>query len=125
MTFVFSEIAGLIAISALLIISFILWAIDASDYDEQCRISLKKFSIKNGFIFKAHGAAIGPGTIFEHGRDKSTYNIVSGEYCGFQFRYFSYKYIKGGKNERAYDQTIMELELPKKFPHMVIDSLVE
>lgn len=66
------------------------------------------------------------GSLFQHGHSKSLNCKIDGKLLGLPFALFTYKYSTGsGKNESDYESQVMELKLPRKLPHMIIDSLVE
>ena len=88
---------------------------------------LSAFAQQNNFHYVVesnHG--FGPGTLFTHGHSREAADIISGEIDGLPFSFFQYDYVTGsGKSRRSYDATVMEIILPRKLPHMVIDSVVE
>lgn len=89
--------------------------------------ALKRFATRNGFTFARYPGPIwGPGSLFLHGRSKSMSNMVAGTLHGLPFRMYEYRYDSGGsKNRRAFEATVLDITLPRKLPHMVIDSLIE
>jgi hypothetical protein len=67
-----------------------------------------------------------PGTIFNLGDTRKANHIISGQLNNLSFLCYQYSYIiRGGKSAALFDVQIMELTLPQKLPHMIIDSLVE
>ncbi len=89
--------------------------------------ALRKFAVINGFIYKGYGSKDwGPGTLFTHGHDKHMKYVVGGTFYNLPFQLYEYEYTQGSGNyERDYDATVFVLKLPRRLPHMVIDSLVE
>src|SRR5687767_10750577 len=66
------------------------------------------------------------GTMFQHGSLREGKNSMEGEYNDLPFQLFDYEYSTGsGKNRRTHYLTVLSFTLPRKLPHMVIDSLVE
>lgn len=66
------------------------------------------------------------GTLFLRGHSKHISTQIGGQLQDLPFQLFNYTYTVGsGKHRTVYDAAVMELTLPRKLPHMVIDSLVE
>lgn len=85
------------------------------------------FATTNGFAYSESMTAGGrPGTLFLHGHSQSLSRYLHGTYDALPFGLFNYQYSVGsGKHRRTYDALVMEFTLPRKLPHMIIDSLVE
>lgn len=67
-----------------------------------------------------------PGSLFTHGHSKKMSKVIQGSLDALPFSLFKYDYTVGsGKSRRDYDAEVMEITLPRKLPHMVIDSLLE
>jgi hypothetical protein len=69
----------------------------------------------------------GPGTLFSHGHDLNTRNILSGVFPDkLRFSVFNHTYDTGsGKSRTTHYATVMRVHLPRVLPHMVIDSHAE
>ncbi len=88
---------------------------------------LINFAQANNWQYTDHALAVnGPGTVFSIGHSKVARYIISGSSHELPFSTYAFSYTVGsGKNQRSYDLQVFELTLPRKLPHMVIDSLVE
>lgn len=82
---------------------------------------------------KANGFGIPPGfqintdgSIFSVGDSPTQQNLVTGIYRGFEFELYQHNYWTGsGKNRTKHTLSILNLKLPKKVPHLVINSKIE
>ncbi len=89
---------------------------------------LYEFARDNAFEYLSEPLSVDamPGTLFERGHDKVASQPIRGIIDGFNFTLFHYDYALSGRNrDYHYDAMVMEVALPRKLPHMVIDSLVE
>ncbi len=92
---------------------------------------LEEFAHNNGFTFgsyKSTSSEHNIGSIFQHGHNTRIENCITGKLPGadLPFNLYTYYYsIGSGRTEMEYDLQIMELELPRKLPQMVIDSTIE
>lgn len=86
-----------------------------------------EFSLANGFISQPNDYKINTdGSIFGYGDSPSESNIITGSYRGFDFELLQHKYWTGsGKNRTQHGLSILNLKLPKKVPHLVVDSKIE
>lgn len=89
--------------------------------------AMLQFAVANNFGLNIAVQVEGrPGSLFTHGNNKRIFNQFTGKFQDIPFQLFNYSYIVGsGRNRRRYDCSVMELQLKRKLPHMVIDSLVE
>lgn len=66
------------------------------------------------------------GSIFQIGHSKRASYLMRQDDTDLPFKFYTYNYKTGsGKSKRSYKLQVMEITLPRKLPHMVIDSLVE
>lgn len=90
---------------------------------------LKAFVLANSFEYQISlipDEQQTSGTLFTQGESKVAKDVVSGKIGNLPFCFFRYNYVVGsGKSRTYYDAQVMEITLPRKLPHMVIDSLVE
>lgn len=88
---------------------------------------LPAFAQANGFVAQNDQFAINKdGAIFGYGDSPSESNILTGNYRGFSFELLQHKYWTGsGKNRTQHGLSIVNLKLPKKVPHLVVDSKIE
>lgn len=125
-----------VSVNAMLITLFVItaptiwWAIGKEvDFETKKENALERFAKSNGFSYQSFGDLKPhnqPGSIFARGSHKKQDNVVSGTLQGLPFEFYNYSYESGGQKTRLYyDLTIMEFTLPRKLPHLVIDSLIE
>ena len=124
-------------LGAPLVVFLLLWAATGGVfvyvYRKQKAIQQKNtaafisFAQANGFrLNQSTELADCHGTIFLRGHSKRITTQIGGQLQDLPFRLFNYTYTVGsGKHRTVYDAAVMELTLPRKLPHMVIDSLVE
>lgn len=88
---------------------------------------LLPFTKSNGFMLQPNSFAINKdGSIFGFGNTPSEKNIITGEYRGFDFELYEHSYWTGtGRSRSQHRLSILNLKLPKKVPHLVVDSRVE
>jgi hypothetical protein len=91
--------------------------------------ALEEFAAVNNMTYTplvGDGLDGAPGTLFMQGHSKKGSNAFTGKLGEWPFTVFRYDYATGsGKSRRSYDATVIEIELPRSMPHMVIDSLME
>lgn len=91
--------------------------------------AVNEFVSENGLKYEASLGDITdsmPGSLFKIGESKQVKQVIYGNLWGYKVYLFTYEYaVRSGKSNRKYDATIVEITLPRKLPHMVIDSLVE
>ncbi len=92
-------------------------------------LTLEAFSKSNNFTFVEElevDVKHDIGTIFVEGHDKLKRNVISGVLSDIPFDMYDYEYRKGaGKYESDIDAFVIELRLPGRLPHMIIDSKIE
>lgn len=87
----------------------------------------KKFASMNnfGYVFE-DSTQRSPGSIFNYGISRKAHHIITGIFRDLPFAFYKYSYvIRRDRSASKYDLQIIELTLPRKVPHMVIDSLAE
>lgn len=89
----------------------------------------REFAVANNMIYTpvlSGDLKVAPGTLFMHGHSKKGSSAFTGKLGEWPLTVFRYDYATGsGKSRRSYDATVVEVELPRNMPHMVIDSLAE
>jgi len=92
---------------------------------------LSDFAADNNLIFTKkdlESVEQRPGTIFHvvQANTKQIKNLFIGKTDEYNYSFFSYSYFIGlGNGARDYQAAVVEIELPQKVPHLVIDSTVE
>lgn len=131
---------GLILLIGILFAEIIFWVLvagvgiliwkEADNRQKHLNKTVEAFAEINNFSFKQHlsGSDVEakPGTLFDHGHSKYAERIIEGMYAELPFTLFEYHYATGsGKRRRDYQAMVMEFELPRTMPHMIIDSVIE
>lgn len=88
---------------------------------------LYEFAETNNWMFTPTGKPVSnAGSLFTVGHSQNTLNIIDGNLQENPFSLYTYTYATGsGKSRKDFDLQVFELTLPRKLPHMIIDSLVE
>lgn len=122
--FVFANNLLLIPLMIATFVSGVIMMLTTRDYLSKYLLG---FTTSNGFTLQANTYAIHKdGSIFSVGDNPSESNIITGIYRGFDFELLQHKYWTGsGKNRTQHGLTLLNLKLPKKVPHIVIDSKIE
>ncbi|MCA9342667.1 hypothetical protein KC950_01480 [Candidatus Saccharibacteria bacterium] len=110
----------------LILVAWIVWSVYLSQ--KKFNETLKNFAKINNFsyIMGKDQNDSKRGTIFSHGRHKTSWNIIAGDYNNLSFELYSYNYTTGsGESSKVNYVQIFEITLPRKLPHIVIDSLIE
>lgn len=122
--FVFANTVLLIPLVVATLVAGLIMMLTTRDYISKY---LPAFASVNGFEVRDSSYSINKdGSIFGVGDSPVDSNILTGNYRGFDFELLQHKYWTGsGKNRTQHGLTILNLKLPKKVPHMVIDSKIE
>lgn len=88
------------------------------------RVLLKEFATLNKFKFERVGdPRLLEGTVFKQGHSHRMYQVVRGTFIHHPFTLFTFEYATGSGNQaREYASTILELDLEKQLPHIVMVS---
>ncbi|MFI5271387.1 MAG: hypothetical protein ACHQT9_05100, partial [Candidatus Saccharimonadales bacterium] len=84
---------------------------------------LEEFAKSNGFNFAKKGVIdITYGSIFRiPSTAKQVSDVLTGQYKGASLRIFLFRLVKGsGRNQRDYNDTILELDLNGKLPNLLM-----
>lgn len=87
-------------------------------------IRLKAFAEANHFAFTPAKPAGGyPGTLFSLGRDQQFLSVVDGTYQNMTFEFGNFYCTMGsGKSSHTRAFGVIEVKLPRKLPHILLDS---
>ena len=120
---------ALFALAIVLVFMAINQFVYAKTVDDTNRGAYLEFAHRNAFTYEPTTDSVlnGTGTLFNHGSDKVTRNVLSGKTAsGLPMQTFHYEYVTGsGKSRQVHLASVMRITLPRTLPHMVIDSLTE
>ena len=88
------------------------------------KLKMQQFAQDNNFKYlpQLYKDAL-EGVLFTKGHSKKATNGIMGSYMGKQFALFDYQYTTGsGKNQHTYYHGVMSVQLPKVFPHILLDN---
>lgn len=115
----------LVVLSAAVAARFILKAKLGKATDKQAN-SLASFAQMNGFAYAPTFKGSELGSIFTTGHSREAKNNISGQFRNLPFNLYTYSYTEGRINIQVTTNIqTLELTLPSRMPHMVIDSLAE
>lgn len=91
---------------------------------EKRKKAFKKFAEDNGWqLTSEDGLALAPLGVRWFGRASKYTDVIVGSYSGNHFYLYEYAYTIGsGKSSKRVNLTVMELELDKYFPYVLLDS---
>jgi hypothetical protein len=84
-----------------------------------------RFAEANGWRIAQSGSVLTdiPPSIRHIGNKHTVNDVVAGTVFGAAFRLYDYQYTIGrGKNAKRYTNTIISMDLPADFPHILLDS---
>lgn len=91
--------------------------------------SLGLFAATSGLEYYPRSGALSghhSGSLFAHGHSRRSEREFRGVFRNLPFSFFNYYYETGsGKSQVSHDVAVMEITLPRRLPHMVIDCLAE
>lgn len=87
-------------------------------------LTLKQFCVDNKLNFnESVNLQDHSGSIFTKGYANAGSNEISGSFNGANFSLFDYRYTTGsGKNQRTYTLGVTQINLSRKFPHILLDN---
>lgn len=86
-------------------------------------ILFKRFADANGLEYRATHNPDEKGSIFQIGRERHSEGVISGRYAGRTFWFGTHFYtIKAGKYDQTIGTAVINIELPRAVPHVIIDG---
>lgn len=85
---------------------------------------LQQFCVDNGLKFSENvDLQSQTGSVFNKGYANVGRNSISGKFADASFSLFDYQYTTGsGKNRRTYSLGVTQINLARKFPHILLDN---